>query len=169
MRAPARASSAVVILVVVVALTGCTAVGRPDAQVARRVEEVERQRVKEIVLASADEDEVPLALLVAGAVTAASPAAGPEPVASVPGNGSPDRFFSLASDEWPRSFSFVVETERSPLDDMYRGSAARSDQESAARPKFGLNLFRLTIAGHPVSLRCSIKHKHLMFGAKIAL
>src|SRR4051794_39322262 len=101
MRAPARAFASVVWMVAVslagcVALfgvVGCSAGPRPDAQVARAVEEHARRRLETIVLASAD-DELPLALPVAGrAVVDGSLAPAPQPLASVPGAGVPDRYF----------------------------------------------------------------------------
>src|SRR4051812_27547102 len=106
MRAPARAFASVVWMAAVVSAgfgaAGCGAAHRPDADVARAVEAADRQRLAAIALASAD-DELPVALPAAGRVVAdAGPGVAPPPVASVPGNGAVDRFFSATREEGPR-------------------------------------------------------------------
>ena len=171
MRSSARASAFVVVWAVAVALTGCSAAGRPDAEVARAVEEADRQRLTAIVLASAD-DELPVALPVAGRVNAtpaAAPEPGPQAVASVSGNGSADRFFSVKPEDSRRSLPIALESDGTFADDPLTEPGARRDEGATGRPHVRVELFRFTLIGRPVHLRCSIKNKHLMFGAKITL
>jgi hypothetical protein len=148
---------------------GCVAAHRPDADVARAVEAADRQRVAAITLASAD-DELPVALPAAGRVAVdAGPGIAPPPVASVPGNGAADRYFSATREEGPRSFTFSMESNDSFGDEGREDSGGRSGEGANGKPKLRLQLFRFTVLGRPVGLRCGIKKKHLMFGAKITL
>jgi hypothetical protein len=176
MRASARALAAVFAWAVVAVLGGCSTAGvaRPDAEVARRVELEEQKRLSTVVLASADE-ELPVALPGAGGVAAAPAAVPVQPVATVPGAGSADRYFSITPDEWPRSFSIGFDgdgSDRNSVESLAADPGERrggGEASGGGKPRIRFNLFRFTIAGRPVSLRCSLKNKHLMFGAKIIL
>jgi hypothetical protein len=147
---------------------GCGAAHRPDADVARAVEAADRQRLAAIALASAD-DELPVALPAAGRVAVDAGTVAPQPLASVPGNGVADRFFADNREASPGAFTFSLEPDQSLVDDGRDDSGGRSGEGSGGKPKLRLQLFRFTVLGRPVGLRCGIKKKHLMFGAKITL
>ena len=171
MGSPARAIASVVWIA---ALTfsgfgaGCAAAHRPDAAVAKALAAAERQRVAAILLASAD-DELPVALPVAGEVAAdAGPGPAPAPLAAVPGNGAADRYFTATPDDGPRSFTFSHQPNPS-FEDPTRDAGGRRGERKGGRPNVRVQLFRFTVLGRPVGLRCSIKNKHLVVGAKIVL
>ena len=173
MRAPARAITSVFWMAALASIgfgaAGCGVAHRPDADVARAVEAAERRRVKEIALVSAD-DELPVVLPVAGRIAAdPGPGPAPQPVASVPGNGAADRYFTVTREEWPRSFTLSLDSDRSLADDGRPDAGDRAGERPGAKPQLRLQLFHFEVLGRPVGLRCGIKNKHLMFGAKITL
>jgi len=173
MRSPARAFASVVWIAALASVgfgaAGCAVAHRPDADVARAVEAAERGRVKEIALASAD-DDLPVVLPAAGHVAVdPGPGPAPQPVASVPGNGAADRYFSVTPDEWPQSFTLSSDSDGSLTDDGRSDAGDRAGQRRGGKPQVRLQLFRFEVLGRPVGLRAGIKNKHLMFGAKITL
>ena len=170
MRRSARACIPLILSAAAAVLTGCAAVRRPDAEVAKSVEAADRRRLAAIVLASAD-DELPMALPVAGRINAELEAVPTPAPATVSGDGAADRFFSPAPAEHQQSFTFSVDSDRFLAEDSDAdaGTGGRRQDGSKRRPQLGLRLFRFTVLGRPLHLRCSLKNKHLMFGAKITL
>lgn len=173
MRAPARAFASVVWIAALASVglgaAGCGVAHRPDADVARAVEAAELRRVKEIALASAD-DELPVVLPAAGRIAVdAGPGPAPQPAASVPGNGAADRYFTVTREEWPQSFTVSLDSDRYLADEGRPDAGDRQGQRRGAKPQVRLQLFRFEVFGRPVGLRAGIKNKHLMVGAKITL
>jgi hypothetical protein len=174
MRALARAFTSVVWMAALASsgfhAAGCSTAPRPDAEVARSVEAAERRRLAAIVLASAD-DELPVALPVAGRVEAdAGPGAAPQPAAVVPSHATADRYFAPErSEAGQRAFTFSPDSERSVAGDPADDAGGRRGERRGGKPQVRVQLFRFSLFGRPVSFRGGIKNKHLMLGAKIEL
>jgi hypothetical protein len=191
MRASAPLAVRAVALAFAVALTGCAANVRPDAEVALAVErteraaQAERKAIELTALASAD-DDLPVAPAATGPAgkTAARP--GPDPSdlsAAVPASAGAEaagatfvsdeeafnRFFPAASRE---TFRPASERPRTPVygfDDADGSENPGAREGKRGLPNLRFDVFRLTLNGQPINVKCSIKNKHLMFGMKIPL
>ena len=144
MRALARAFTSVVWMAALASsgfhAAGCSTAPRPDAEVARSVEAAERRRLAAIVLASAD-DELPVALPVAGRVEAdAGPGAAPQPAAVVPSHATADRYFSPErSEAGQRAFTFSPDSERSVAGDPVTVPPVKPASGDHTRPEESVN------------------------------
>jgi hypothetical protein len=175
-----RALAPVVVGVVAVVLCGCGASRRPDAAVARAVERVERQERerldRELTALAAADDELPVALPVRGRVEAQPDAAeeGATPHAAAEAlDAAPDCFFSVWPEEDLSSYAAATRaTSRSRAQAGYQADVASGRADGDRRgglPNVRFKLFRFDVNGQPVDLKCTIKNKMLVFGAKIRM
>jgi hypothetical protein len=186
MRASAPLAVRAVALIFLVALTGCaTKVERPDARVALAVEradetlQVERKALELTALASAD-DDLPAAPAAEGARTGTTSTDLASAIPAGAGAQAADGLFVTDDEAFERFFpaatkdTFRVSSPRSrgpefAFDDADDSDNARSRQGKQGLPNLRFELFRLTLNGQPVGVKCSIKNKFLMFGMKIPM
>ena len=189
MRASAPLAVRAVALAFAVALSGCAAHSvRPDAEVALAVErteraaQAERRAIELTALASAD-DELPVAPAAAGNTRPRSGAAPADLSAAVPASAGAtpgaatfvsdeeafNRFFPASPGETFRPSPERSRTRVYGFDDADGGENPGSRQGKRSLPNVRFQLFRLTLNGQPVNVKCSIKNKHLMFGMKIPM
>ena len=169
MRYPAR----LVVFACALALAGCGAVVRPDAQVARAVEKAELKSAGLIALASAD-DVLPVALPVGGA---------PVPEHAVVGDSSTidaeaqvaaawraraaQPFFTAWPPPSPRSYSPSPQPHPWLVDPSEAADGSRPREGKKGLPNLRFEVFKFNINGQPVGVKASLKDKHLMFAFKM--
>ena len=172
-----RASAPQVVCVVAVALapllTGCAGKFRPDAEAARAhvalsVERQERRLVESLtILASAEEGAAVIdAQLEERAEVEAGPAHDVPTRAGAPPAGGGHSGWLESS---VPSFSFA--TAKHPYGAEAADAAGRPREAEGRQglPNLRFQLLKFDIKGRPVDLKCTIRDKRLVFGAKIQM